>query len=105
MSAALERVIAEQQERIDRYEAMEKQQTESARKDFERHRALFDNLSTYINEVNRQLFPYKDHKPEFKREYFLNIRDRLRKSAEDLGYCWRCEHYGCVCDMDCGCED
>lgn len=103
MSAALERVIEEQQARIDRYESQEKRQTEWARSEFVRYRTLFDALQFYMGEVERHIFPHKAVPFEFDRERYLRLRETLRKAAEDAGYCWRCENYGCVCS-DCECD-
>lgn len=100
---SLERVIAEQQERIDRLEKQVAAFTENSKKEFERYRDLFSAMSIYKSTA--------EHLIDFKaisnndRAYFYRIRDDLRAKSWAVGYCWRCDHYGCVCDMDCGCED
>ena len=102
MSAALERVIAEQQERIDRLEKQDAAFTENSRREFERYRDLFSALSNYATAAER-LIDFKTISDK-DREYFHRVKYDLREKSWAVGYCWRCEHYGCVCDMDCGCE-
>lgn len=102
MSAALERVIAEQQERIDRLEKQDAAFTENSKREFERYRDLFSALSSYKAAAERMIdFSAISDRD---RAYFYRCRDDLRAKSWAVGYCWRCEHYGCVCDMDCGCD-
>lgn len=98
----LERVIEEQQERIDRLEKQAHNANEFAKAEFRRYQDLFSAMQNYMDAANRFINPKTA--PEKDLEFFLKSKYALREAAAKVGYCWRCEHYGCVCS-DCECED
>ena len=96
---SLERVIAEQQERIDRLEKEVAICNKNSRLHYDLNAKTYSALGIFIHEINRSII--NGEIPN--KERYFRLRDNLKKSAEDAGYCWRCENFGCVCDY--GCEE
>jgi SMC interacting uncharacterized protein involved in chromosome segregation len=105
MSEALERVIAEQQAKIDRLEKLLESRNSQIQGEFKRLSDLFSKVSLYISVADRivRSAPKADNDESTMRMY-RNAKESLKAQSEVCGFCWRCESYGCVCS-DCECED
>lgn len=80
MSAALERVIAEQQKTIDSLKAREASRYEVSALDYKRREALFEAIFSYMN------YPAAPHS-----------RTNLLMAITNNGYCITCEQSPCEC--------
>lgn len=102
MRAALERVIAEQQERIDHLEALVDSRTNGWQAEFKRLDTLLGSVAYFLMVADRTWktieLTEKDHEAYFK------ARAKVRLAATECGYCWHCENIPCACS-DCECED
>lgn len=99
---SLERVIAEQQERIDHLEELESSRTKSGQAEFKRLEELLGSVAYFVLVAERVWkkieLTEKDH------EMFYKARSKVLLAATECGFCWHCESIPCACS-DCECED
>jgi hypothetical protein len=99
---SLERVIAEQQERIDHLEALEASRTKGWQAEFKRLEELLGAVAYFVLVADRVWktieLTEKDH------EMFFKARAKVCRAAAECGFCWHCESIPCTCS-DCECED
>jgi hypothetical protein len=85
MSQALERVIAEQQAKIDNMEKLIDGQNKSLNAVFTRHDELFEAMARLVE---------SDEKDQ------PNLRRKVRLEMMDAGWCFGCYNFVCECDHD-----
>ena len=95
MSSALERVIAEQQESIDKLKAQLESAEESSAHVWKQHEELFDALARFLDAD----IPL-DRSDVDRAKKYLKQRHELRLAVLDCGYCLRCLDFICHCDED-----
>ena len=104
---SLGRVISEQQAKIDHLERLISSQNKSAQAQFVQVRDLFSAMERYMRSsavmIKALETSANGERIEAERRRLWQDRDALRRAADACGYCWRCEHYGCVCS-DCECD-
>lgn len=81
MSAALERVIAEQQAVIDRYKVKNNSLARSCIQNLARERKFVEAAFDFLNNSKS-----------------IEARNRLRQLLVDHGWCLTCENSPCECD-------
>lgn len=94
MSAALERVIAEQQEKIDQLLDDIKRSIDSAATVYTRHDQLFEDIARLIDCD----LPSDPTEEQWTR--FCKLRHNVRMQMLDIGYCLQCYGFVCECDYD-----
>lgn len=94
MSNALERVIAEQQEKIDWLTGDLKRANETAGTLWTRHNELFEAIARLLD-CDLPSEPTEQQWVEFCR-----LRHTLRRQMLDTGYCLSCYNFVCECDHD-----
>lgn len=99
---SLERVIAEQQERIDHLEALEASRTKSGQAEFKRLEELLGSVAYFVLVADR--IRRRIELPENEQEAYFRARTKVRLAATECGFCWLCESIPCACS-DCECED
>jgi len=97
---SLDRVIADQQNRIDELEKRvsdllegTKKLLEQNAKVFKRHDELFEAWARFLDEDT----PDPDGDPK-KWERYCSLRHEVRMQMLDTGYCLRCYDFICTCD-------
>ena len=99
---SLERVIAEQQERIDHLEALEVSRTKSWQAEFKRLEELLGSVAYFVLVADRA---WKRTEPTEKdHEMFYKAWAKVISASAECGFCWHCESIPCACS-DCECED
>lgn len=99
---SLERVIDEQQKRIDHLEALEASRTKGWQAEFNRLETLVGSVAHFLHVAD--LTWRKTELTEQDHKAYYNARAQVRLSATNCGFCWHCENLPCVCS-DCECED
>lgn len=94
MSAALERVIAEQQAEIDALKKMANDQQKNIQTVYTRHAELFETVGKFIE----RRIPNDKESFEYKR--YLEMRNESRMALMDIGWCFGCYSFSCECDHD-----
>ena len=95
MSSALERVIAEQQDRVDSLTAQLESAQKSSAHVWKQHKELFDALARFLDAG----IPL-DRSDVDRAKKYLKQRHELRLAVLDCGYCMRCRDFICHCDED-----
>ena len=95
MSSALERVIAEQQDRVDSLTAQLESAQKSSAHVWKQHKELFDALARFLDAG----IPL-DRSDVDRAKKYLKQRHELRLAVLDCGYCLRCRDFICHCDED-----
>ena len=88
---SLERVIAEQQTKIDQLTSLVDEQNKSLATMCSKHEALFENVACLLE---ADLPPFTDK--EMHRSYFRLNRE-IRLQLMDCGFCPRCHGFSCQC--------
>lgn len=96
MSAALERVIAEQQAEIDRLKAQQSNQLSYNAKDFEAKEQIF-TMAAQIVDWHKLRECWKDDKKQEWNE-FRTMGNDLRIALVEYGYCIYCRSMTCAGD-------
>ena len=91
---SLERVIAEQQAKIDQLTALVDNQNKSLATMWSKHEALFENVACL---TEADLPPFTDK--EMHRSYFRLVRE-IRLQLMECGFCPRCHGFNCECGDD-----
>lgn len=94
MSAALERVIAEQQATIDQLREDIKRSIDGAATVYTRHDELFEDMARLIDYD----LPCDPTEEQWTR--FCKLRHTVRMNMLDTGYCLRCYNFLCECDYE-----
>jgi uncharacterized coiled-coil protein SlyX len=94
MSAALERVIAEQQATIDRMEATIESQSKTLTTMWKQHEDLFEAAAKLADTA----MPKAEDEAQAKAYHAL--RHSLRMQLLNTGYCMGCYSFVCECDHD-----
>ena len=94
MSEALERVIAEQQAKIDDLQSLNNSYCKQLESIYIRHDALFENIARLIDER-----PFSATTEDAKKRYH-ELATAARLGLMDAGYCLRCYNFVCECDPD-----
>lgn len=94
MSAVLERIIAEQQEKIDQLLGDIKRSIDDAATVYTRHDELFEAIARLID-YDLPTEPTDQHWSRF-----CKLRHEVRMQMLDTGYCLRCYNFICECDDD-----
>ena len=92
MSAALERVIAEQQAEIDKLKAQQASAHETLNTLWERHDQLFDCFARLIDA------DIPDGANLDVAKAYRNLRHECRLKMLDAGYCMTCHNFVCECE-------
>lgn len=99
MSEALERVIAEQQERIDRLEKNLKIADQCAMDNHKKAEVFAIAVVNYQARALRWLPVHAE-----KKEDWMKTNSWLREEMKTFGFCVNCSCLDyCQCDPDCGC--
>ena len=85
MSEALERVIAEQQAKIDHMEKVIEGQNKSLNTVFTRHDELFEAMARLV---------------EADEKDWRTLSRKVRLEMMDAGWCFGCYSFACKCDHD-----
>jgi hypothetical protein len=88
MSEALERVIAEQQKKIDHQSGLLEIQMKSLNTVFSRHSELFESFARLID---------VDVPDDVSKEY-RRLRQTCRFGMLEAGYCMTCYNFVCECE-------
>lgn len=91
---ALERVIAEQQEKIDWLTGDLKRAHETAETLWTRHNELFEAIARLLD------YDYPINPTEQQWSQFCKLQHEVRMQMRDTGYCLRCYNFVCECDDD-----
>lgn len=91
---SLERVIAEQQAKIDQLTSMVESQNKSLATMWSKHGALFECVAQLLD---ADLPPFTDK--DMHRQYFSLARE-LRLKLMEIGFCPRCYRFLCECGDD-----
>lgn len=94
MSAALERVIAEQQAEIDRMRKQQIQRQEYSVKDFEAKEEIFTRAAQMVDWYKLRECWKDDKKQEWST--FMTMRNDLRIAIVEYGYCICCKSLTCA---------
>jgi hypothetical protein len=94
MSAALERVISEQQATIDQLLDDIKRSIDSSATVYTRHNQLFEDIARLIDYE----LPSDPNEEQWTR--FCKLRHAVRMQMLDTGYCLQCYNFVCECDND-----
>lgn len=94
MSAALERVIAEQQTRIDRLTREVDRGHETLAKMWTKHNGLFEDFARLVDATIS-----KDD-DLLKIDSYRKLRHACRLQMLDAGYCMTCYNFNCECQYD-----
>lgn len=97
MSEALERVIAQQQQQIDRLQQINESLTKSAETVFTREERMFETIARVLGYSLRPSWK-DDRKDEWERYHML--LNELRLQVMEAGFCLHCERFVCECDYD-----
>lgn len=92
MSAALERVIAEQQAKIDHQSGLLESQMKSLQTYFTRHDSLFESFARLLDAG----LPKDDQL--LKIDEYRKLRHECRIGMMDSGYCMTCYNFNCECE-------
>lgn len=92
---SLERVIAEQQVKIDQLKSLVESQNKSLATMWSKHEALFESIAAFLD-ANLPL----DKSDEAAAKHYLKLRHELRLAVLQTGYCLRCYNFICQCDDD-----
>ena len=95
MSSALERVIAEQQDRIDLLNTQLESAQKSSAHVWKQHEELFETLAKFLDAE----IPL-DRSDVDRANAYLKQRHELRIAVLEWGYCLRCRDFICHCDED-----
>ena len=95
MSSALERVIAEQQDRVDILTAQLERAQKSLVHVWKQYEELFDALAGFLDAD----IPL-DRSDVDRAEKYLKQRHELSLAVLECGYCLRCRDFICHCDED-----
>ena len=95
MSSALERVIAEQQDRVDSLTAHLESAQKSSAHVWKQHEELFDALARFLDAD----IPL-DRSDVDRAKKYLKQRHELTLAVLDCGYCLRCRDFICHCGED-----
>ena len=95
MSSALERVIAEQQDRVDSLTAQIESAQKSSAHVWKQHEELFETLAKFLD-ADLPL----DRLDVDRAKKYLKQRHELSLAVFDCGYCLRCRDFICHCGED-----
>ena len=95
MSSALERVIAEQQDRVDSLTTQLESAQKSSAHAWKQHAELFDALARFLDAD----IPL-DRLDVDRSKKYLKQRHELSLEVLDCGYCLRCRDFICHCGED-----
>lgn len=90
----LERVIAEQQEKIDWLTGDLKRAHETSETLWTRHNGLFEAIARLLD-YDLPIDPTEQHWTQFSK-----LRHAVRMQMLDTGYCLHCYNFVCECDYD-----
>ena len=98
---SLERIIAEQQKKIDDLTEGNKKLIERAAKIFEKNEELFEAMARFLDApMPPPPMPLLDEK-EGSNDVFQryhSLKHEVRMQMGDAGYCLRCYNFICECD-------
>lgn len=94
MSQVFERVIAEQQNKIDELEKLVASQSISLNTAFTKHQELFEAFGSLIH----GRLPDKTDQSGFMR--YQNLRAKARDLLRETGFCLGCHQFICECNDD-----
>lgn len=92
MSAALERVIAEQQKTIDQLTKIVESGHETLNTMWTKHNELFEAFARLID------FAAPHPEKEFDYKAYNNLRHECRLQMLETGYCMTCYNFVCECE-------
>lgn len=92
MSAALERVIAEQQEKIDSLEKQINSAHETLSTVWTKHDELFENFARLVDAT----IPKDDQL--LKIDEYRRLRHACRLQMLETGFCMTCYNFNCECE-------
>ena len=95
MSSALERVIAEQQDRVDSLNTQLESAQKSSAHVWKQHEELFETLAKFLD-ADLPL----DRLDVDRAKKYLKQRHELSLAVLDCGYCQRCRDFICHCGED-----
>lgn len=98
MSAALERIIAEQQQEIDRLKSIRQSSEQASIRQFKRMEDVFLAMGQFIDHNPRKAWR-DDAKAEW--DEYCNLKNAARLSMVEAGVCFSC--WSIACHGDC-CE-
>lgn len=90
---SLERVIAEQQTKIDQLTEQVDSLSKSSAHVWKQHEELFEAIAVFLD-ANLPL----DRSDESSAKHYLKLRHELRLAMLQTGYCLRCYNFICQCD-------
>ena len=94
MSAALERVIAEQQAAIDQLREDMKRSIDDAATVYTRHDQIFEDIARLID------YEFQSNATDQQWTEFCKRRHTVRMQILDIGYCLHCYNFVCECDYE-----
>ena len=94
MSETLERVIADQQRKIDTLAQMAESQSKAIRTVYTQHGKLFETVGRFLD----QDIPGEQGSTEWRR--YRDMRHEARMAFRDAGWCFGCYNFSCECDHD-----